>query len=501
MTAEVAVRDHVALLAALECSSSIDEFAAVRAQAAELRVLASAAGDDEAAHRCDMLIADVLLREGQLGAGGRSARRTQTWAEQHAKPYVLARAHRVLANFYRLLGDFPEALAHAVQGVANLPADAPPAVRARHLLMLGCALDDNGSFDEGELRYREVLRIAGELGDDGLTLRALNNLAYNAYEAGDEPTASALTGRMREVARRGRPLAAKELDTIARVALMAGRHDELEATLAGAVDGTILDTDGDGAAECLLTLAEARRETGRPAAAQAALDLAVRWCERNGLTRVRVQVRREQAALFAAAGRYRDAYEELLLFNDGLAALQSTQREARARAMQAVFEADEFRELANHDSLTGLYNRRYVDEQLPALLARGGSLSVAILDLDHFKQVNDTLSHATGDAVLRQIGRLLPDGTDGPALAARLGGEEFLLILPGFDAVAAVRWCEGLRLTIRDFPWATITGGLPVTASIGVATASGQVTVSALLAVADDNLYAAKRAGRDRVAA
>jgi two-component system cell cycle response regulator len=509
MTADVAVRDDRALLVELEGGRRIDEFAEVRLLAAELRVRAVRAGDEEAVRRCDMLVADVLLREGHLGPGGHSARRTQEWAEKNGRPYVEARAHRVLANFYRLLGDFPEALVHGVQGVAKLPPEAAPAVRGRHLIMLACTLDDIGSFDEGESRYREVLRIAAEIGDDGLALRALNNMAFNAYEAGDEPAASVLAARMREVAARGRALTAKELDTIARVELMSGRYATLEATLAGVLDGTVLDADGDGAAECLLTLAEARRLSDRPAAAQVALDRAVEVCERSGLARARAQVRREQAALFAAAGRYQDAYEEQLRYQDSLSTLQSIQREARARAMQAIFEANEarqateqFREMAHRDALTGLYNRRYVDEQLPKLLARGGPVSVAILDLDHFKQINDTLSHATGDAVLQQIGRLLQDRTTGPAVAARLGGEEFLLILPGLDAPAAVLYCEHVRRVIHDFPWATITGVLPVTSSVGVATATaGGTTAPALLAAADHNLYVAKRTGRDRVVA
>jgi PleD family two-component response regulator len=188
--------------------------------------------------------------------------------------------------------------------------------------------------------------------------------------------------------------------------------------------------------------------------------------------------------------------------------------------MQAIFEANEarqateqFREMAHRDALTGLYNRRYVDEQLPKLLARGGPLSVAILDLDHFKQINDTLSHATGDAVLQQLGRLLQDRTTGPteaarlgglgdpAEAARLGGEEFLLILPGLDAPAAALYCEHVRRVIHDFPWATITGVLPVTSSVGVTAAAPGTTAAALLAAADHNLYVAKRTGRDRVVA
>jgi diguanylate cyclase (GGDEF)-like protein len=509
MTAEVAVRDLGTLLADLEGNSSIDELAVVREQAAELRSCAVRAGDDEAVHRCDMLIADVLLREGHLGPGGHLAHQGLEWAGKHGRAYVEARAHRVLANFYRLLGDFPEALVHGVQGVSKLPEAAPPAVRARHLIMLGCALDDNGSFDEGDVRYREVLRLAAGTGDDGLALRALNNMTFNAYEAGDEPTARALAEQMREIAARGRGLAAKELDTIARVEMMSGRYADLEITLAGVLDGSAVDTDGDGSAECLLTLAEARRVSGRPAAAQVALDRAREFCERNGLIRARVQVRREQAALYAAMDRYKDAYEELLRYQDSLSTLQSTQREARARAMQAIFEANEarqateqFREMAHRDSLTGLYNRRYVDEKLPDLLAGGGPLSVAILDLDHFKEINDTLSHATGDAVLQQLGRLLLDAATGPVSAARLGGEEFLLILPGLDGPEAARFCEDVRRQIHDFGWATTTGTLPVTASIGVATApTGLTTAPPLLAAADRNLYVAKRTGRNRVVA
>jgi diguanylate cyclase (GGDEF)-like protein len=181
--------------------------------------------------------------------------------------------------------------------------------------------------------------------------------------------------------------------------------------------------------------------------------------------------------------------------------------------MQAVFEANEarratehFREMAHRDALTGLYNRRYVNERLPALLgeaaSRRGPISVAIADLDHFKRINDTLSHATGDSVLQHIGVLLQEVATGPVIAARMGGEEFLLIFPGMDGAEATRCCELLRLRVRTYAWQPVTGALPVTTSIGVTTAiDGRATVSALLSQADRNLYAAKRAGRDRVVA
>jgi len=502
-----------ATLAELE-TSSIAEFRTLRGPADDARRRAEEIGDEAAAQRAGLLLADVLMREGRISEGGRAAHQALAWAERHDSPYVLARAHRALFMFFRLVGDLSDALAHGVQCVACLPGDAPPAIRARHLMALAVALDDNGSMAEGERHYREALEIATQTGETGLALRVLNNMAYNAYECGDEPAARALVDRMREVATRAdRPLAAKELDTLARVEMMGGRYDALETTLAAVLDGrgTDADPDGDGTVECLLTLAEARRLAGRRSDAQLALDLAVRECETNGLARLRAAARQEQAALYAADGRYREAYEEHLLFHADSAALHSTQREARARVLQAVFEADEarrssdrFREMAHQDALTGLYNRRHVNESVPMLLAeaqaRREPISVALIDLDNFKRINDMLSHATGDTVLQHVGRLLREAADGPAFAARLGGEEFLLVFPQTDTAEAAARCERTRLRIRAYAWGPVTGTHPVTASFGVATSDGQTTLPALLSEADRNLYAAKHAGRDRVA-
>jgi diguanylate cyclase (GGDEF)-like protein len=490
----------------------VSQFRTIRAPAVEARRLAEELGDEEAAQRATLLLADVMLREGRVGEGGRSANQVRVWAEANDNRYVLARAHRELSIFYRLVGDMSDALTHGVQCVANLPDEVPLGIRARHLMTLAVALDDGGSVEEGDRRYREARKIATEIGDQEMTLLVLNNMTYSAYENGDEPAARALAHRMREVsARSGRRLAGNELDTVARVDMMGGRYELVEETLAGVLDGRVLINEGDAAAECLLTLAEARRMAGRYADAQVALDRAVQECDNNGLARLRARARQEQAALYAAAGRFRDAYEEHRLFHADATALHSTQREAKARAMQAVFEANEarraserFREMAHRDALTGLYNRRHVNERLPVLLAeaaaRQGPISVAICDLDHFKRINDTLSHATGDTVLQHIGILLQEAATGPAIAARMGGEEFLLIFPGVEADEAAERCERLRLRVRAHAWAPITGALPVTASIGVTTAAdGRATVKSLLSQADHNLYAAKRTGRDRV--
>ncbi|MEU4164884.1 GGDEF domain-containing protein [Actinoplanes sp. NPDC026670] len=482
--------------------------------AGELRRHAAGLGADELVQRAVLLQAGVLLREGRTGEGGQMAHRVRVWAEQHEDRYLLARAHRELSVFYRHVGDFSDALTHAVQSVAYLTEEVPPSLRARHLMTLSVSLDDTGSHADGKRRAREALMLAVEAGDHEVASSILNNMAYTAVELDDEPEARMLVGQMRELqARTGYRFSANELDTMAQVELMGGRYDAVEELLSPVLADLVAANEGDAGAECRLTLAQARRLAGRHEAAQEALDDTRTVCAERGLAGIGARARQEQAALFADTGRFAEAYEEHRAFHAAATALQSVQRDARARALQAVFEANEareasehFREMAHRDALTGLYNRRYVNERVPALLlesaARRRPVSLAIVDLDHFKRINDTLSHATGDTVLQHLAELLEEAAPGSAFAARMGGEEFLLVYPGVDAEEAAARCERLRLRIRAHGWEPVTGTLAVTTSIGITTApEGRSTFSALLSAADHNLYAAKRAGRDRVIA
>ena len=158
---------------------------------------------------------------------------------------------------------------------------------------------------------------------------------------------------------------------------------------------------------------------------------------------------------------------------------------------------DEVRRLATSDGLTGVANRRTFDETLAREVARasrsGEPLSLVLVDIDHFKTINDTHGHQTGDDVLRHVGRVLADGARLADLPARYGGEEFALILPGAAQQSALTVAERVRAAIASWPHATIT------ASAGVATMSGgRGSAEQLLAAADEALYAAKRKGRDR---
>ena len=162
------------------------------------------------------------------------------------------------------------------------------------------------------------------------------------------------------------------------------------------------------------------------------------------------------------------------------------------------------REQAIHDPLTGLANRRYLEESLPRELHRASRarsmLSIAMLDIDHFKRFNDTLGHDAGDALLREVGRLLREKLRKSDIASRYGGEEFVLVLPESSFADTVQRVEVIRLAIRELQvrhGEQLLG--TVTLSAGVAQARDGLTARELLRQADEALYAAKHAGRDRV--
>ncbi|MDH0099110.1 diguanylate cyclase [Pseudomonas sp. GD04158] len=176
--------------------------------------------------------------------------------------------------------------------------------------------------------------------------------------------------------------------------------------------------------------------------------------------------------------------------------------EERLRTISNLHE--QLREQALCDPLTGLYNRRYLDEFFSRELARAQRenlpLALALIDLDHFKRLNDECGHLVGDDVLKAVAKHLLDNLRSTDAVFRIGGEEFLLILPGLDAQAAMARLEALRTQLSQVGQPTRIGTLPVTLSAGIAIwpAHGQ-GLDSLLQAADVALYRAKRDGRNRV--
>jgi diguanylate cyclase (GGDEF)-like protein len=163
----------------------------------------------------------------------------------------------------------------------------------------------------------------------------------------------------------------------------------------------------------------------------------------------------------------------------------------------------ELQRLATRDQLTGLFNRRHADASLAMRIEEfhryGRRFSIALIDLDHFKSINDQHSHEVGDQVLKRVARLLTAHCRETDVVARYGGEEFLLCFPEADAPSVVEICEELRRTMEETDWSVLARGLRVSLSAGVAEMRHGFDRSKLVNAADQKLYEAKRRGRNLV--
>lgn len=181
--------------------------------------------------------------------------------------------------------------------------------------------------------------------------------------------------------------------------------------------------------------------------------------------------------------------------------------EGKLRAMTASLSArsQKMEHAALTDSLTGMQNRRYFDDALREYLEEfrriDKPIGLMILDLDHFKQVNDTHGHDVGDEVLRAVANCLKDFTRFHDVVARLGGEEFAVVAPNMDEDLLMKLAERIRRAISGLPIATGNIRIKVTTSVGLAVWDRKETAEDFYRRADRMLYQAKRMGRNRVCA
>jgi diguanylate cyclase (GGDEF)-like protein len=173
----------------------------------------------------------------------------------------------------------------------------------------------------------------------------------------------------------------------------------------------------------------------------------------------------------------------------------------RQQLERVTLEVSVLREQLERDWLTGLYNRRFVANELNRNQSSWfvSPISIAVIDVDHFKSINDTYGHGIGDQVLSGLAELMHDAARASDVLVRAGGEEFLLVMPTTDNDSALAVSERIRSEIQSRSWDEIAVGLIVTVSVGVAATERLTDFDELVSIADANLYAAKRSGRNCV--
>ncbi|MGY1741202.1 MULTISPECIES: diguanylate cyclase domain-containing protein [unclassified Blastococcus] len=285
-----------------------------------------------------------------------------------------------------------------------------------------------------------------------------------------------------------------------------GEHAAAAGPLRAAVRITSATGDRALLAAALLALGRALRRQGDGRGADEQLARALALATEHGLPRLRRAALRELCTLHAELD---DAGRALPYLQAYLADELDRVDERRTRwvelfgrrksLLETERAAGQLRRQAYEDPLTHLPNRRYAEARLDGLLSAGTTPALAVVDVDHFKSINDAIGHPGGDAVLRVVGDLLIEGCRDTDEVCRWAGDEFVVLLPETTAEQAERALERIRRAVAAHDWTALGLRRPVTISVGIASATRGDDRRTLFAAADGVLYDAKRSGRDRV--
>jgi diguanylate cyclase (GGDEF)-like protein len=263
---------------------------------------------------------------------------------------------------------------------------------------------------------------------------------------------------------------------------------------------------------CTLAIAEANLGIAESAAAECAADRAVALAKRLDNTFLQGAAHRLRSRVYEAAGRLSEALAEEREFSRAQSAeirRRSThiaqahawrdavvQKEKAVSALEA--ERAHLEALSLHDTLTGLKNRRFLNDFLRRELQSGVDMTVALVDVDRFKAINDNFSHRVGDEVLVGIAGAMTACLRGTDFAVRLAGDEFVIVMPGANARSAESLRQRLKEAVRNRDWANVAPGLAsVSISIGLAHARPGDSLESLVEAADREMYADKRRSHD----
>ena len=433
--------------------------------------LAAAATDDRVIGRAVNTLGVVYMRLGDAATALDYLDRALALRQRSGDRAGEASTLHNLGIQRRELGDLDGARAcyEAARAIDRSLGDL--AGEGRTAMSLGVVMHKQGRHADAEQAYREAIAISGRAGDSISVLRGHENLAslYVDQRRLEEAAVVVEQALLLDRELSHRELRADILGTKGRVLRLAGRHVEAIAVLREAAAEPLAGARRQFLAELYREIADACEAVGDHAAALTALKTSYEsW---QAVYNEETQQRLKAVAI----------HREIQI--------------ARQDAAEARREADE-------DALTGVRSRRYLDRWLGDFVRQtedsGIKPALVLLDIDHFKRINDGYGHAAGDTVLRELGRRLRESCRTTDLVARYGGEEFCVAFAAANLDEAVAQANRVRLALLVTPVTLASGPLSVTASAGVTVLGDGESVATALQRADAALYRAKAAGRNR---
>jgi diguanylate cyclase (GGDEF)-like protein len=453
---------------------------------------------------------DMLNRPQEAIAVGLKANQL---AQQIGDKYLIGSIQSILGRTYWHIDDYPASMDYYLSALKLGQGEAHPDLEISLINGLGLVQYGLGNYAESLSYFKQCLEKSAE---DDFTGRgdANNNIAYVLHVLGrdQEALAYGLAG-LELFNQLGTSVGKMEtLNSLGAIQLALGHYDEAMAFLQ---QGLALSRQNNSPVlelSYVLEISRIRQARGELDLAEQEILEALRTAERiNSLTNISLMHER-LVQLYKEKQDYHSALEHFEAFHATYKKIFNDQSDRRLKSLEIVHQVDLtrqqaelYREMAGTDFLTNLVNRRRFLEIAELALQRasreGGQLAILMLDIDHFKRVNDRYGHKAGDSVLAAVAATLKKTLRQGDVAGRYGGEEFIILVPGIDCGLCLNIAERIRQAVARLTIPLDDSTIQVTISLGLACLAPEhaLALDALINQADQALYRAKQQGRNRV--
>jgi diguanylate cyclase (GGDEF)-like protein len=503
---------------------------------------ARSSGDDRLAARCDTDIAWYCFQIGKAELGLTHVRRAIDFWVRNSEPGPEAYARAYFGWLLLELGLPEEAMEEATRALELADRTGEPRAQSLATNVICIIFWYNKQPDRAILMGERALELARSVGDKSYECWWLINLGGAHSEAGYIAQALGTPDDGHQMLDRALELTEQALD----IAVEIGDDWAARICLGNSADFYSHLGDHDKALHCmeqyqlfqhnsylrdrqqyLYTLGQIYSNFGKFEEALSLLLEAESLIADGGSFDSYIQIYLYLSQTYEGLGKFNLALEANKKYHQMYLRNSAEKTQQRARLAEIYYETKRLKDVAETelkraetleasyhklqeqtdilahavyiDTLTGLYNRKYLDSRFKELASEKRPYSIAILDIDHFKSINDNFSHMIGDQVLSAIGTILHNQLRTTDQAIRFGGEEFVIVLEDAERARAIEVCERLRSAVEHWNWSTICNGLRVTMSIGIADTRSASSPDEILKIADQNLYKAKRGGRNQV--